>query len=82
MANVVAMNAMYVRLGFTVAAAALLTGAQGMHDLTELSLLKDTEVEALCKLLCSPGGMILNPAGCGNPIVAPGCTVSMRAITD
>ena len=82
MATIVAMNDMYVRLGFTVAAAAFLTGAQGMRNLDELSLLTETEVEALCKLLRSPGGMIPNPAGRGNPIVAPGCSVSMRAITN
>ena len=82
MANIVAMNAIYVRLCFTVAAVALLTGAQGMYDLNKLSLLTDVEVEALCKLVYLPGGMVPNPAGRGAPIVALGCSVSMRAITN
>ena len=56
MAGIVEMNDMYERLGFTAAAASQLTGAQGMDDLTELSLLSDTEVDSLCKLVRNPGG--------------------------
>ena len=82
MANIVAMNSMYGRLGFTQAASTLLSGAQGMDDVTELGLLTDIEVDALCKLVRSPGGMIANPLGRGPQIVAPGCGVSMRAITN
>ena len=82
MAHIVAMNSMYGRLGFTQAASTLLSGAQGMDDVTELGLLTDIEVDALCKLVRSPGGMIANPLGRGPQIVAPGCGVSMRAITN
>ena len=82
MANIIQMNEMYVRLGFTATAAGVLSGAQGMDDLGELGLLTDDEVEALCKLVRSPGGTIANPTGRGAQIAAPGCGVSMRAITN
>ena len=65
MANIIQMNEMYVRLGFIATAAGVLSGAQGMDDLGELGLLTDDEVEALCKLVRSPGGMIANPTGHG-----------------
>ena len=82
MADIIEMNEMYVRLGFTATAAGVLSSAQGMDDLGELGLLTDDEVEALCKLVRSPGGMIANPTGRGAQIAAPGCGVSMRAITN
>ena len=77
------MNNMYQRLGFTATAAGLLSGAQGMDDISELSLLTDSEVDALTKLVRHPGGMVANPAGrAGAQIPAPGCGISMRAITN
>ena len=58
MANIVAINQMYQNLGFTAQASTLLSGAQGMDDIDELSLLTDVEVDALCKLVRSPGGTV------------------------
>ena len=81
MANIVAMNTMYESLGCTPDATILLYGAQGMNNIMKLSLLTDVEVDALCKILRLPGGMVPNPAGHGASITAPGCGVSMRAIT-
>ena len=83
MANILAINEMYERLGFTAQAARLISGAQGMDDLAELGLLTDKEVDALCKLVRSPGGMVPNPAGrAGATMIAPGYAISMRAITN
>ena len=83
MANIVAINQMYQNLGFTAQASTLLSGAQGMDDIDELSLLTDVEVDALCKLVRSPGGTVPNPAGrAGATMAAPGCVISMRAITN
>ena len=77
------MNAMYQRLGFKAAASALLSGVQGMDEIHELSLLTDPEVDALCKLVRSPGGTILDPASrAGGTIPVPGCGISMRTITN
>ena len=81
MANITVMNSIYQRLGFTVEASNLLSRAQGMNGIDDLSLLTDTEVDTLCKLVCLPGGMLLNPAGrAGAQMSAPGCAISMRAI--
>ena len=86
MANNVAMQAMYLRLGFSAAAGTLLTDAQGMDTLVELRILKDEEVDSLCKLLRRPGGMVVNPqanaAGQPAEIPAVGQNVSMRAVTN
>ena len=79
--EIVELNDMYVRLGFTPPAAAQLTGGQGMDDLTELSLLSNTEVESLCKLVRNPGG---TTAGVGRAPPQPnrGLAISMKAITN
>ena len=66
MANSIAMNAMYVRLGFTVAASALLSGAQGINGIMKLSLLTDVEVDALCKLVRLSGGCYLTQHAVGH----------------
>ena len=81
MAALVEMNDMYVRLGFTQEAAQQLSGAQGMDDLVELSLLTDSEVDALCKLVRNPGGM---RAAVGRQPAQPdrGLAISMVAITN
>ena len=83
MADAIEMNAMYQRLGFTASASALLSGAQGMDEIYELSLLTYNEFDALYKLVWSPGGTILDPVSrSGGTIPAPGCGISMRAITN
>ena len=79
--EIVEINDMYVRFGFTLPGAAQLTGGQRMDDLTELSLLSDTEVESLCKLVRNPGG---TAAGIGRAPPQPnrGLAISMKAITN
>jgi hypothetical protein len=54
------MLALLARLGFTQEAALLMTVEQGMHDLSDLQRLKDSEAESLCKVLRTPGGTIPN----------------------
>ena len=73
MAEAVAMNVMYLRLGFSVSAALMLHVDQGMENLDELELLDDTEVEVLCKLVRRPGGHTVNPnaARAGQPEFIP-----------
>ena len=46
---------MYVRIGFSAAAAAAIINPQGIDDLEELENLSDKDVERLCKALKSPG---------------------------
>ena len=52
---------MYVRIGFSAAAAAAIINPQGIDDLEELENLSDKDVERLCKALKNPGGTIPNP---------------------
>lgn len=73
MAGVVAMRAMFERMGFTNTAAILLTDEQGIDTLLEVRNLKDANIENLCKVLRRPGGQNTS----GNP--DPGVKVSIRA---
>ena len=71
---------MYERLGFTPAAAAQLTGAQGMDNSTKLSLFSNSEVGSLCKVVRNPGG---TTAGVGRGVPPQhnrGLAISMKAI--
>ena len=51
MAAVVALRTALVRLGFSIQAAAFITDDQGLNALSEFRLLKDDEVENLCKVV-------------------------------
>jgi len=77
-----AMHQAYIHLGFTQVAAMLITDAQGIASIAELCILKDDEVENLCKVICHPGGMIPNPqvGVVGQPpmIPNPGIPVSLH----
>ena len=73
MAGVVAMRAMFERIGFTNAAAIMVTDEQGINTLIEVCNLADANVENLCKVLRRPGGQNTS----GNP--DPGVKVSARA---
>ena len=73
MAGVVAIRAMFERMGFSVAAASLLTDEQGIDSLTEVRSMEDANIENLCKVLRRPGGQNTS----GNP--DPGVKVSVRA---
>lgn len=79
-----AMRTMFERLGFTANAATLIVDTQGIDSLDELRLLKDSEVEGLCKVLRRPGGMVANNAVAiaagGNAMINnPGTLVPLRA---
>ena len=73
MAGVVAMRAMFERMGLTNTAAILLTDEQGIDALLEVRNLEDANIENLCKVLRRPGGQNTS----GNP--DPGVKVSIRA---
>jgi hypothetical protein len=78
----VAMRNAYIRLGLVGAAATFITEDQAIDNLDELRLLKDDEIETLCKVICRPGGTIVNPgAVAGQPAVIsnPGNQVPLRA---
>ena len=78
MADVAATRQLFVRMGFTQAAANALTDKQGIANLDELCLLTDAECTTLCKTLRRPGGTII-PAGGGDPVANPGHSVSLVA---
>jgi len=73
MAGVVALRAMFERIGFTSAAATLLTDEQGIDSLIEIRNMEDANIENLCKVLRRPGGQ--NDSGSPDP----GVKVSVRA---
>jgi hypothetical protein len=78
MADIAATRQLFVRMGFTQAAANALTDEQGIANLDELRLLTDSECSTLCKTLRRPGGTII-PAGGGGPVANPGHSVSLVA---
>ena len=86
MAQAVAMNAMYLRLGFSGLVVIVLRVDQGMENLDKLELIDDTEVEALCKLVRRQRGQISNPnvAGAGRPalISAQGNAISIHLVSN
>ena len=67
------MRAMFERMGFTNAAASLLTDDQGIDTLIEVRNMEDANIENLFKVLRRPGGQNTS----GNP--DPGVKVSVRA---
>ena len=83
MADIVAIRAALTRMGFTNPAALFITDDQGLDTLSEFAILKDDEVEHLCKVTRRPGGTVANPqaAVAGQPptIPNPGIAVSLRA---
>ncbi len=83
MADVVAMRAMFVRLGFSNQAAAAIADEQGIDSVPELAVLTDTDIEILCKVVRRPGGTVPNPnaGNAGQPpmLPNPGINVSLHA---
>ena len=83
MADVVAIRAALQRMGLTAAAALLVTDDQEMNSLEEFAILKEDEVENLCKVIRHPGGTMANPnaGAAGQPatIPNPGSLVSLCA---
>ena len=70
-------------MAFSNEAAEFVTVAQGLNELEEFRLLKDEEVQSLCKVVRHPGGTIPNPQATivGQPATLPnpGLSVSLRA---
>ena len=83
MAEAVAMRAMFIRLGFSAAAATAIVDTQGIDTLEEVRFLSDDEAEGPCSVVRKPGGTIPNPnaGAAGQPatIPDPGNAVSKRA---
>ena len=81
--NNAVMRAAMVRIGLTEMAAQALVDKQGMDSLEEIKLLRDDEIESLCKVIRRPGGMIPAPpggaAGGAANIPNPGVPVNQRA---
>ena len=83
MANIQTLRNCYTRLGFTQANDVSTVDDQGIDSAAELRFLKDGDIEALCKVVKKPGGIVTNPdaANTGQParIPNPGNSVSLRA---
>ena len=84
MADGVAMRAAFGRLGLTDQASQAIVGDQGINNINEIKILRDAEIENLCKVVRRPGGMVANNANAitgGGPAEIPnaGLQVSMRA---
>ena len=72
------MRAAYVRLRFTQDAAVRLYDAQQIETIEDIRVLRDSDIENLCKVLRRPGGTI--PAGAAGAVAPdPGVQVSLRA---
>ena len=61
----VAMRQVYPCFGFTADASNAMEDAQLIDSLDELRLLKDSEIENLCKVIRRPEGDISDPANAG-----------------
>jgi hypothetical protein len=59
--DVPALCAALVRIGFSANAATQITTVQVINSLTEVKLLRDYDVRALCKVIRHPAGLIPNP---------------------
>jgi hypothetical protein len=74
-----AIRSLYTRMGFSVAAAQSMVDEQGLTSLDDIKVLTDQRVEALCKVICRPGGREANVAP-GDPGAANlGIQVSLKA---
>ena len=74
-----AMRQFYQRCGFNSDASNAMEDAQSIDSLDEVRLLKDSEIENLCKVIRRPEGAIADPANAGQMISNPGFPVSLRA---
>jgi hypothetical protein len=83
MAGLASTTQLLARIRFTNAAAAVIVDQQGIDELSEIKILRDSEIEGLCKVVRRPGGSIVNPnaATAGQPatIYATGESISMIA---
>ena len=74
-----AMRQVFKRCGFTTEASNAMEGVQAIDSIEELRLLKDSEIESLCKVIRRPGGTIADPDNDGQVIPNPGFPVALRS---
>jgi ribosomal protein S13 len=73
------MRTIFIRIGFTTAAAQAIAEDQGLDNLAEVKLLTDDEIESLCKVLRRPGGTEPGVSAGAPPVPNPGIPVNLRA---
>lgn len=78
-AHLAAMRQMYVRLGFSNAAANIIVDSHNLTDMDVLRRFTDDEVSSLCTILKKPGGRIVDPDDPNVFITDPGTPVSILA---
>ena len=74
-----AMLQVYHRCGVTADAENAVEDAQSIELMDEPRLLKDLEIENICKVILIPGGAIADPSNAGQIIPNPGFHVALRA---
>jgi ribosomal protein S13 len=74
-----AMRATMTRIGFTVAGSQAIVNEQDISSLAEVQLLRDDEVESLCKVLRRPGGMVPGAGPGAAQVQNPGVQVNQCA---
>jgi hypothetical protein len=70
MAAIVALRALFQRMGVSAAASLYFTDVVGVNTIEEAGMLNDDDVERLCQVTRRPGGTMPNPAA-GGPAVIP-----------
>ena len=73
MAALVAIRALFGRMGFTNEVSDYLVTDQSLDSLDEIALLTDKDIDNLCSVVRRPGGTI------ANNVPNPGLNVSVRA---
>ena len=79
MAALNAMHTMFVRIGFTNAAAQVIVEEQRMDVLDKIQLLTDDESKNLCKFIRRPGGVIPGSNPGNPPVNNPGTPINLHA---
>jgi len=74
-----AIRTVFTRLGFSVPAAQSIVDDQQINSLDEIRILRDSEVENLCKVIRCPGGTLPAADPDAPAVPNPGINVSLRA---
>ena len=82
MADPAAMRQALVRIGFTQQGSEAVVNDQGITSVAELGLLKESEIETLCKTVRRPGGTVPGAGDGAAPVANPGTAISLRAETN